>query len=194
MCAHFRSSFGQIAEISDPRRPDVESSAQSTSIHPDHLPRAEAATTVVTPCPVKAGDVVLFTSLAIHRSSANRSDTVRWAADIRYQVPAAGNCFPAEASFLAASADPLNPLLVTDWREYVALRSSHVVEKIRPGSSIAKGTERDWRPARGEVFASEDRHVFEGKVEHEGRLRAAVKQAAANRLAAEKRAARRAKM
>jgi hypothetical protein len=96
-----------IAEISDPNRPEVESSAQSTSIHPDHLPsvaQQEEEQFEVRSCPVAAGDVVFFTSLAVHRSLPNRSDVVRWSADIRYQVPAAGNCFPREPSFLAKTA------------------------------------------------------------------------------------------
>ena len=118
-----------VADISDAARPEVENSAQSTAIHPEAFPRD--ATTV--PVPVQAGDVLLFHGLTPHRSGSNsapptsdggRSDessggAVRWAADIRYHAPGAGNCFPAEASFLARSADPSNPALVSDWREYL---------------------------------------------------------------------------
>ncbi len=51
-----------VAEISDPTRPEVESSAQSTSIHPDFLPSEDDV--IVTPCPVSKGDVVLFTAFS----------------------------------------------------------------------------------------------------------------------------------
>jgi len=224
-----------IAEISDPNRPEVESSAQSTSIHPDHLPSVaeqEEEQFEARSCPVAAGDVVFFTSLAVHRSLPNRSDVVRWSADIRYQVPAAGNCFPREPSFLAKTASTTataaaaaaagagagagagaaatataTATATTDggleyipggagaeaeaeaaagaggagadagWRRWVALRSNHVVEKIRPGSSIEIGTDRPWRPARGEVYRMPMvQHPLEGDIEYQGRLRAVEKQ------------------
>lgn len=156
-----------IANISHPTNREVESSAQSTSIHPDHLPHGCAPVAV----PAAAGDVILLSSLTPHRSTANTSGAVRWAADIRYQVPEAGNCFPQEASFLAASEQRPDDV-VTDWQEYVKGRNQHVVEKIRSGSSIERGTERNWRPARGEVFKdAAARHPLEGEMEYVGRLR-----------------------
>ena len=156
-----------IANISHPTNREVESSAQSTSIHPDHLPHGCTPVAV----PAAAGDVILLSSLTPHRSTANTSGAVRWAADIRYQVPEAGNCFPQEASFLAASEQRPDDV-VTDWREYVTRRHQHVVEKIRSGSSIERGTERNWRPARGEVFKDAAvRHPLEGEMEYVGRLR-----------------------
>lgn len=186
-----------IAEISDPRRPEVESSAQSTSIHPDFLPRE--ADVEITPCSVSKGDVVLFTSFAIHRSMANHSDSIRWSADIRYQVPQAGNCFPQEASFQAArticssSTSQTHELEYIStaacerrssgkaeqapWQRWVNLRASHITEKIRPGSSIEIGTERPWRPARGETYQTPMvQHPLEGELEFRGRVRALDKQ------------------
>ena len=56
---------------------------------------------------------------------------------------------------------------------YVHLRNNHVVEKIRPGSAIEKGTERPWRPARGEIFTWPLRkHPLEGDLEWRGRVHA----------------------
>jgi hypothetical protein len=181
-----------VAEISDPARPEVESSAQSTSIHPDFLPPEDDV--IVTPCPVSKGDVVLFTSLAIHRSLPNHSDCVRWSADIRYQVPQAGNCFPREASFMAArgpraenhefeyisaagSSEGNDEAETPAWQRWVDMRASHTTEKIRPGSSIEIGTERPWRPARGEAYRMPMlQHPLEGPLEFRGRLMAVQKQ------------------
>lgn len=113
-----------IANISDPENPAVESSAQSTTIHPDHLPATGCNTTL---CPANLGDLVLFSAMTPHRTTANTSGRVRWAADLRYAAPSAGNYFPQEASFLAASADETNPALVTDWKDWAEIRRSHGV-------------------------------------------------------------------
>lgn len=115
----------------------------------------------------------------------------------RYQVPQAGNCFPQEASFLAASSgraadqthDGFERILAAGacegssavqtpaWRRWVDLRSSHVTEKIRPGSAIEVGTERPWRPARGEDYrVPMVQHALEGDLEFRGRVMAVHKQ------------------
>lgn len=52
-----------------------------TEIDNQHLRGVERAVTV----PVPAGGVVLFNDRCIHRSTANRTDRVRWSVDLRYQ-------------------------------------------------------------------------------------------------------------
>ena len=41
---------------------------------------------------------------------------MRWAADLRYNVPEAGNYYPGEGGFLARSS---KEQAVTDWREFL---------------------------------------------------------------------------
>ena len=175
-----------IANISDPRRPEVENSAQSTTIHPDCLPCAGSGVQLNTVSRLAAGDVVLFSSMCPHRSLPNRSRYVRWSADVRYHVGEHdGGChpnfFPAEAGFLAAAPPHLAGDVVSDWRQYVALRRNHVVPKISPGSSIERGSERPWRPVDGEHFQRDGgvpqrrgllKNWLEGELEWRGRVRA----------------------
>lgn len=94
---------------------------------------------------VKKGGALLLTNLAPHASFENKTDTVRWAMDLRYQsaklptnakitrlpgealasekVP--GACYPPEADFLVRSR--LRPAeVVTDPAEFARLRQSHV--------------------------------------------------------------------
>ncbi len=80
----------------------------------DQLPAVEPV-----PLPMKAGDVLLLTNLTPHASFANRSDTVRWSIDLRYQGadvpnnagedpaaytperdPVTMACYPPEADFV----------------------------------------------------------------------------------------------
>ena len=94
--------------------------APGLSIHPDHLPDVEPV-----PVPADVGDVVLMTNLTPHRSTDNRSGLIRWAADLRYNTPEAGDYGPGEASFLARSKERPEKIL-NDRRAFNQLRQNHV--------------------------------------------------------------------
>ena len=56
------------------------------------------------PLPVRRGGVVLFDKLNVHRSLPNRSGSMRWSMDIRYNPVGQGSGRPAFPSFVARSA------------------------------------------------------------------------------------------
>lgn len=96
--------------------------APSLAIHPDHLPEVEPVAV-----PADIGDAVLMMNLTPHRSIPNRSGLIRWAADLRYNAPEAGNYGPGEAGFLARSK--VSPSqVVTDWEQFDLMRKNHVPE------------------------------------------------------------------
>eukprot|EP01047_Picozoa_sp_COSAG01_P085056 COSAG01_NODE_18522_length_1068_cov_1.818744_1_plen_308_part_01 len=99
--------------------------APGTTIHPDHFPAGMR----VEPAPAMIGDVLLFSAYTPHRSTENRAGVMRWAADIRYHVPQAGDYYPHEWGFLGKSAR--RGAALTDWREYVTKRSAHRAERAR---------------------------------------------------------------
>jgi len=157
--------------------------APGVTIHPDHFPRNAR----IVDCPALVGDVLLFSAYCPHRSVGNTAGVMRWAADIRYNVPEAGDYYPAEGGFLGCSAQP-GADVVDDWREYVKRRTEHreayVAEQQRQakeeeGWSLEKkaverrtrrGSGRGWKQASDETFASAERHPLEGQLEWEGRL------------------------
>jgi phytanoyl-CoA hydroxylase len=96
--------------------------APSLTVHPDHLPD-----TTPVPVPAGIGDIVLLTNLTPHRSTDNTSGLIRWAADLRYNAPAAGDYGPGEAEFLARSTETPEETL-RDWRQFIRLRQEHVAQ------------------------------------------------------------------
>ena len=111
--------------------------APPLAVHPDHLPNIEPV-----PVPADIGDVVFMTNLTPHRSTDNTSGLIRWATDLRYNAPEAGDYGPQEAEFLARSSK--NPDdVVTDWREFVHLRRKH-----EPKSEV----DRSWLSYEEEIF------------------------------------------
>ena len=85
--------------------------APGTTIHPDHFPEGARVVDV----PAMIGDALIFSAYAPHRSTENTAGVVRWAADLRYNVPEAGNYYPGEGGFLGRSSrEPA----VTDWRKH----------------------------------------------------------------------------
>ena len=56
------------------------------------------------PLPVRRGGVVLFDKLNVHRSLPNRSGSMRWSMDLRYNPVGQGSGRPAFPSFVARSA------------------------------------------------------------------------------------------
>lgn len=136
-----------------------------TTIHPDHFPQEARAVTV----PAMLGDVLVFSAYTPHRSTANTSGVMRWAADLRYNVPAAGDYYPFEGGFLARSAREPGAV-VADYREYARRRRAH-----RPPERRVVGGRyaalRPWKPAKDETFARPtERQQFEGSLEFEGRV------------------------
>ncbi len=67
------------------------------------------------PCPVRRGDVVVFQHRTVHRSFPNRSDRIRWSADIRYSDPALPTGRDNVPGFVARSAT--NPGSITQNHE-----------------------------------------------------------------------------
>ena len=96
--------------------------APSLAIHPDHLPEVDPVAV-----PADVGDAVLMMNLTPHRSIPNRSGLIRWAADLRYNAPEAGNYGPGEAGFLARSKRSPSQVL-TDWEQFDRMRTTHVPE------------------------------------------------------------------
>ena len=90
--------------------------APSTTLHPDCFPVNAA----VVDAPAMLGDVLLFSAYTPHRSIENSAGVMRWAADIRYNVPDAGDYYPHEGGFLGCSSHP-DADVVSDWREYVSM-------------------------------------------------------------------------
>ena len=118
--------------------------APSLTVHPDHLPEVEPVAV-----PAGVGDIVLLTNLTPHRSTDNDSGLIRWAADLRYNAPEAGDYGPGEAGFLARSAAAPAEAL-TDWREFVRLRQEHV-----PRSKV----DRSWLRYDEETFLDPAKRV-----------------------------------
>ena len=143
-------------------------SAPGTTIHPDHFPTGVRVVDV----PTMIGDVLLFSAYAPHRSTENTAGVMRWAADLRYNVPEAGNFYPHEGGFLGRSADPTT-VAVADWQEYVRLRNSHEVDQaaLERNQVLRELSGRQWKPAAEETFARPtERHELEGQLEFEGRV------------------------
>jgi ectoine hydroxylase-related dioxygenase (phytanoyl-CoA dioxygenase family) len=119
-------------------RADV--AAPPLAVHPDHLPAGEPV-----PVPADIGDIVLLTNLTCHRSTPNTSGQIRWAADLRYNAPAAGNYYPSEAEFLARSAASPDAVLA-DAEAFFTLRREHTPD---PAAAIEP---RGWLPQADETF------------------------------------------
>ncbi len=120
--------------------------APSLTIHPDHLPDPEPI-----PVPADIGDIVLLTNMTPHRSTDNTSGLIRWAADLRYNAPEAGDYGPGEAGFLARSnATP--DQVITDWRAFDRLRREHVAQT---------SVDRSWLKYDEETFLDPAKRVDE---------------------------------
>lgn len=94
--------------------------APPLTVHPEDVPDWDPV-----PAPADIGDVVLLTNKTMHRSTANLSGKIRWAADLRYNAPEAGDYYTSEAGFLARSAKHADKVL-TDPQAFESLRKSHV--------------------------------------------------------------------
>jgi phytanoyl-CoA hydroxylase len=126
-------------------------------IKDDDLPDdkgVDAPDRVVAAC--RRGGVVFMTNLTPHCSTQNRSDTIRWSVDLRFQSTAAPNnaelwpdqsevdlkeniqiaCYPPEADFVVRSE--ANPASVIDFEGFVRRREAY--------EPLGIGTPRIWDP------------------------------------------------
>lgn len=93
-------------------RPHETRVGQGTVIVDAHLPDAEPVI-----LPMNKGDVLFFHKETPHRSTANRSDMVRWSLDLRYQETGTPTGRPFHPAFVARSrANPDTEL--RDWAEW----------------------------------------------------------------------------
>jgi hypothetical protein len=66
--------------------------------------------------PVRAGSAILFNDRCLHMSTPNRSETVRWSVDLRYQSTDQDRMVEMGAGFLARSrAHPERVATLDDW-------------------------------------------------------------------------------
>jgi hypothetical protein len=94
--------------------------APPLTVHPEDVPDWDPV-----PVPADIGDVVLMTNKTMHRSTANMSGKIRWAADLRYNAPEAGDYYTSEAGFLARSSQRVEEIL-TEAQAFESLRKNHV--------------------------------------------------------------------
>ncbi|MBM3278573.1 MAG: phytanoyl-CoA dioxygenase family protein [Candidatus Handelsmanbacteria bacterium] len=111
--------------------------APPLTVHPDHLPPSDPV-----PVPADLGDVVLLSNLTCHRSTPNTAGVIRWAADLRYNAPEAGDYYPNEAGFLARSKSHPDQVL-RDAAAFDRLRREH-----RPAGAV----DRTWLKQAEETF------------------------------------------
>lgn len=83
--------------------PQVHCSNQELASEP-YVPPAVLAGLKERPLPVRRGGIVLFDKLNVHRALPNRSGSMRWSADLRYNPIGQGTGRPAFPTFVARSA------------------------------------------------------------------------------------------
>ena len=82
-----------------------------TEIDPQHLKEAR-----IVPLPIKAGGAILFNDRCIHMSTLNKSNSVRWSVDLRYQPTDQDPMPEYGAGFLARSKEhPERVATLEDW-------------------------------------------------------------------------------
>lgn len=149
------------------------------TIHPDHFPDSTTTTWVQAPA-VGAGDVILFTPYAPHRSIPNTSRFTRWTVDLRYQLPSTGDFDPYEAGFLARSQKTPEKV-VRNYKDFREIRTSMNPRELRKERKAngqylegeeRRSTARLWKRADEETFLSPTSKgsPFEGDLEFAGRL------------------------
>lgn len=110
-------------------RQHVTRSGQGTVIADEAMPEGKALT-----LPMDPGDVLLLHKEIPHRSTSNRTDTVRWSMDLRYQQTGTPTGRPFHPEFSVRSqAAPASVL--TDWAEWdrmwAAAQAQAAIDKPR---------------------------------------------------------------
>lgn len=93
-------------------RPHESRAGLGTVIVDAHLPDTKPVI-----LPMNKGDVLFFHKETPHRSTANRSDTVRWSMDLRYQKTGTPTGRPFHPAFVARSRENPDSEL-RDWSEW----------------------------------------------------------------------------
>ncbi|MDE0608142.1 MAG: phytanoyl-CoA dioxygenase family protein [Acidimicrobiaceae bacterium] len=83
--------------------PQVHCANQELASEP-YVPPAVLSELKERPLPVRRGGIVLFDKLNVHRALPNRSKSMRWSADLRYNPIGQGTGRPAFPTFAARSA------------------------------------------------------------------------------------------
>ena len=129
------------------------------AVHPDAIDvdmRMEDDQRGTVPVPCSVGDVLIMYHMTPHGSSTNTSGHIRWAADLRYNAPSAGDYGPGEAKFMARS--PSSPHdVTTDWRDFVRMRKEHTPQRQSFRHDWTK--EGGWRRHDEETFADESLRI-----------------------------------
>ena len=95
-----------------------------TAIVPDEMPAAEPLT-----LPMHKGDMLLMHKETPHRSTPNRSDTVRWSMDLRYQQTGTPTGRPFHPAFPVRSS--VNPdSVLTDHHEWCRRWQAALAESV----------------------------------------------------------------
>jgi len=107
----------------------VTRAGEGTVITDEEMPDSEVVT-----LPMDKGDVLFLHKDIPHRSTSNRTDTVRWSMDLRYQETGTPTGRPFHPDFVARSrANPESVL--TDWAEWdrlwAAAKKQAAVDKPR---------------------------------------------------------------
>jgi phytanoyl-CoA hydroxylase len=101
-----------------------------TTIVPERLPSVEPV-----PLPVRKGSVIFLHKEAPHRSTPNRSDTVRWSIDLRYQKTDTPTGRPFQPDFVVRSRS--NPASVlTDHAAWCQMWEEALERTRREGIAI----------------------------------------------------------
>ena len=93
-------------------RMHVTRAGKGTVITDEDMPDAEPMT-----LPMDKGDVLFLHKETPHRSTPNRSDTIRWSMDLRYQKTGTPTGRPFHPDFVARSRTNPDSVL-TDWAEW----------------------------------------------------------------------------
>jgi ectoine hydroxylase-related dioxygenase (phytanoyl-CoA dioxygenase family) len=120
----------------------------------DHVTRAGEGTVIVdeampeaepTTLPMEKGDVLFLHKEIPHRSTANRSDTVRWSMDLRYQETGTPTGRPFHPDFVVRSrSNPASEL--SDWATWDRLWAE---AQARATQTRPRGHRWEVVPARG---------------------------------------------
>jgi phytanoyl-CoA hydroxylase len=110
-------------------RTHVTRAGEGTVITDEEMPDNEAVS-----LPMDKGDVLFLHKEIPHRSTSNRTDTVRWSVDLRYQKTGTPTGRPFHPDFVARSQDHPESVL-SDWaewdRQWAAAQKQAAVDRPR---------------------------------------------------------------
>ncbi len=95
------------------------------------IPRDELPVQHPVPVEMKLGDVLFMTNLTPHASFVNRSKTVRWSVDLRYQSMEAPNNAEEDPETYTPERDPVTMACYPSEADFVIRDSNHPEREIR---------------------------------------------------------------